>query len=97
MQMASRSAICIWCRDRKSTRLNSSHVSISYAAFCLKKKNTSPHTQSHTSDLNHLITSKCVENLPLHDLQTLNIINMTRAAVFVSYGASATATQNYRL
>src|SRR5699024_11876591 len=27
-------------RDRKSTRLNSSHVSISYAVFCLKKKNS---------------------------------------------------------
>src|SRR5699024_12358663 len=27
--------------DRKSTRLNSSHVSISYAVFCLKKKNIS--------------------------------------------------------
>src|SRR5689334_24306709 len=26
-------------RDRKSTRLNSSHSSISYAVFCLKKKN----------------------------------------------------------
>src|SRR3712207_8263875 len=28
-------------RDRKSTRLNSSHANISYAVFCLKKKNTS--------------------------------------------------------
>src|SRR5207249_8081752 len=28
-------------RDRKSTRLNSSHVSISYAVFCLKKKTKS--------------------------------------------------------
>src|SRR5699024_12280086 len=27
-------------RDRKSTRLNSSHVSMSYAVFCLKKKKT---------------------------------------------------------
>src|SRR3989442_3819419 len=27
-------------RDRKSTRLNSSHVRISYAVFCLTKKNT---------------------------------------------------------
>src|SRR5439155_4307446 len=27
--------------DRKSTRLNSSHVAISYAVFCLKKKNPS--------------------------------------------------------
>src|SRR5690606_42153215 len=26
-------------KDRKSTRLNSSHVKISYAVFCLKKKN----------------------------------------------------------
>src|SRR5690554_7441002 len=32
-------------QDRKSTRLNSSHVRISYAVFCLKKKkkNTTPH------------------------------------------------------
>src|SRR2546430_6281135 len=28
------------CRDRKSTRLNSSHSQISYAVFCLKNKNT---------------------------------------------------------
>src|SRR5690242_21311542 len=27
-----------WTPDRKSTRLNSSHMSISYAVFCLKKK-----------------------------------------------------------
>src|SRR5690625_5923943 len=31
--------------DRKSTRLNSSHVAISYAVFCLKKKN------QHTKDV----------------------------------------------
>src|SRR3712207_7130536 len=29
-------------RDRKSTRLNSSHANISYAVFCLKKKNRVP-------------------------------------------------------
>src|SRR5699024_11782076 len=29
--------------DRKSTRLNSSHVSISYAVFCLKKNNSTNH------------------------------------------------------
>src|SRR5437773_7627733 len=28
----------ITCSDRKSTRLNSSHITISYAVFCLKKK-----------------------------------------------------------
>src|SRR5256884_4073296 len=30
---------CTGARDRKSTRLNSSHGYISYAVFCLKKKN----------------------------------------------------------
>src|SRR3712207_8172710 len=30
-------------RDRKSTRLNSSHANISYAVFCLKKKTQPPH------------------------------------------------------
>src|SRR3712207_8273931 len=31
-------------RDRKSTRLNSSHANISYVVFCLKKQNTIPLT-----------------------------------------------------
>src|SRR5688572_30984843 len=37
-------------RDRKSTRLNSSHSQISYAVFCLKKKKTHHH---HDRDRNH--------------------------------------------
>src|SRR2546430_7317408 len=32
--------LAVIVRDRKSTRLNSSHSQISYAVFCLKKKNT---------------------------------------------------------
>src|SRR5207249_10067711 len=36
-------------RDRKSTRLNSSHVSISYAVFCLKKKKKHKQDNSHTT------------------------------------------------
>src|SRR6266700_7360547 len=32
------STMSVRIRDRKSTRLNSSHVKISYAVFCLKKK-----------------------------------------------------------
>src|SRR3712207_7292195 len=37
-------------RDRKSTRLNSSHANISYAVFCLKKKNKTPkHTNNKHS------------------------------------------------
>src|SRR5690348_18139527 len=41
-------------RDRKSTRLNSSHPSISYAVFCLKKKkkkNSNTHTITHQNDM----------------------------------------------
>src|SRR5256885_17235019 len=36
--------VAVECQDRKSTRLNSSHLVISYAVFCLKKKNTSYHS-----------------------------------------------------
>src|SRR5438309_7290297 len=36
--------------DRKSTRLNSSHSSISYAVFCLKKKKTQMQKQHFTID-----------------------------------------------
>src|SRR3712207_7739500 len=34
-------------RDRKSTRLNSSHANISYAVFCLKKKKQRRHVRQH--------------------------------------------------
>src|SRR3989442_6718426 len=36
--------------DRKSTRLNSSHVRISYAVFCLKKKKHEYSAKYHVSD-----------------------------------------------
>src|SRR5690606_42003645 len=37
-------ALPVDAQDRKSTRLNSSHVKISYAVFCLKKKNRITHS-----------------------------------------------------
>src|SRR5437773_5584312 len=49
--------------DRKSTRLNSSHITISYAVFCLKKKkkkktNLYPKQHTHkTSQNKHLLTN----------------------------------------
>src|SRR5258707_3329390 len=36
-------------QDRKSTRLNSSHANISYAVFCLKKKNKNERNTIHTT------------------------------------------------
>src|SRR5947199_3729655 len=50
--------------DRKSTRLNSSHLGISYAVFCLKKKKKVKF-HSHHSDVNKL----CVYSA-LHRLHT---------------------------
>src|SRR5258708_19372204 len=46
--------ICTSTRDRKSTRLNSSHQIISYAVFCLKKKKeclTHPHLDIRGPDV----------------------------------------------
>src|SRR5436309_6155896 len=47
--------------DRKSTRLNSSHVKISYAVFCLKKKiiqtTPPPHHGAVTRHLTHIVHS----------------------------------------
>src|SRR3712207_8285592 len=42
---SSSDAWTIWEADRKSTRLNSSHANISYAVFCLKKKQTPVYEQ----------------------------------------------------
>src|SRR5699024_8860463 len=52
-------------RDRKSTRLNSSHVSISYAVFCLKKKNEHYAIQFHACYTHPLCT--VIYTLSLHD------------------------------
>src|SRR5687768_18283289 len=42
-------------RDRKSTRLNSSHGYISYAVFCLKKKNTKTTIIAKTHNTSHIL------------------------------------------
>src|SRR2546427_3835390 len=51
-------------RDRKSTRLNSSHDQISYAVFCLKKKKNNQHgTHLHP----HLVLTCAAQVLRLQD------------------------------
>src|SRR5256885_6789085 len=54
-------AIMLANRDRKSTRLNSSHLVISYAVFCLKKKKK---TNIHLKDLFFIL--KYVPNNLIH-------------------------------
>src|SRR5437660_6949269 len=52
--------------DRKSTRLNSSHVAISYAVFCLKKKKTDKVISSRSSMMFSAITSCWWKHDPSH-------------------------------
>src|SRR2546429_3161389 len=57
-------------RDRKSTRLNSSHGYISYAVFCLKKKNTTP-SKTHSTyitTITHTITNSPHQLILLHTI-----------------------------
>src|SRR5947209_13327532 len=42
-------------KDRKSTRLNSSHANISYAVFCLKKKKQKPKVCDYLIRLNYVM------------------------------------------
>src|SRR5688572_31253813 len=46
-------------RDRKSTRLNSSHSQISYAVFCLKKKNYIHNPHVYGGQCNKIMTAGC--------------------------------------
>src|SRR5437773_7367566 len=45
---AARSTAPEFAQDRKSTRLNSSHITISYAVFCLKKKTNNSIKNNHS-------------------------------------------------
>src|SRR5256885_10255162 len=45
-------------RDRKSTRLNSSHLVISYAVFCLKKKKKDQHHPEYSTRKYHVACSR---------------------------------------
>src|SRR5690606_41895235 len=53
------------CRDRKSTRLNSSHVKISYAVLCLKK--TTERHRRPNGDTDPPIDEQPIEQQQLHD------------------------------
>src|SRR5579871_6957231 len=49
-------------QDRKSTRLSSSHVEISYAVFCLKKKKKSEEPNSHQHEYQPTRKQKSINN-----------------------------------
>src|SRR5256885_5405201 len=49
-------------RDRKSTRLNSSHLVISYAVFCLKKKKNKHYTVHSEDTLDRIMLVVCLQH-----------------------------------
>src|SRR5256884_442049 len=67
-------------RDRKSTRLNSSHGYISYAVFCLKKKKKEDNTRRK-----HRQLGKMIHKSPAHSLSdsqtTLQTLSTVQAAL----------------
>src|SRR5438034_3351949 len=54
-------------RDRKSTRLNSSHTVISYAVFCLKKKKQRKSENPYDTNPKKAKITKAAENLQLRN------------------------------
>src|SRR5437868_9820647 len=73
-------------RDRKSTRLNSSHVSISYAVFCLKKKKHTSMPITHVIHLQKVTTKYSLLTLFIKlDVFFLLLMNiMTNSLLFTS-------------
>src|SRR5256885_5082011 len=75
--------------DRKSTRLNSSHLVISYAVFCLKKKKTS--TLTRTVVLDNLPTDYCTNPLisgpRIHWYNTFPQFSFTSVYILVAVAA----------
>src|SRR5256885_8699547 len=66
--------------DRKSTRLNSSHLVISYAVFCLKKKKKNPHTRHVSSGLG---TREDYSNFRRQYVRPLSIPHTVHATIHV--------------
>src|SRR3989337_2607344 len=72
-------------RDRKSTRLNSSHGSISYAVFCLKKNNNKLKSRQHI----HCRLLFADKNRASHDSSSIGVLvrrqRTTSVIVFVFF------------
>src|SRR5256885_5688630 len=81
-------------RDRKSTRLNSSHLVISYAVFCLKKKTDVTGSAFYVSTSNAYIqtTSNITDSIITTHMNSCNVMsrftNPPSDDVFIGYNDS---------
>src|SRR5260221_3736971 len=61
----------LWAvKDRKSTRLNSSHTVISYAVFCLKKEKDTYELQPHSDDVYFVLVVKNIRKRQLYTVRS---------------------------
>src|SRR3712207_8528372 len=82
-------------RDRKSTRLNSSHANISYAVFCLKK-NTTIKVRHSVRILRPPAASLHLSTPPLSSDRPLSMLSMTSSPCsFILNVALSLNTQTY--
>src|SRR3712207_7066770 len=75
---------CIGGKDRKSTRLNSSHANISYAVFCLKKTKTLFLVQPANLLFSFQHSFQFLALLPLSSLPLLHFALLTLAWMHLS-------------
>src|SRR5690625_6157571 len=73
--------------DRKSTRLNSSHVAISYAVFCLKKKKTPSLNAFYKEDIFQGVAKRTVR-----DESVIEAANTCTKATSIEYVAMHAVT-----
>src|SRR5690242_20764904 len=69
--------------DRKSTRLNSSHMSISYAVFCLKKKNVQFVEVDPPRRLVHRDVADFIAGVDAYDVETIVALDETEGGTHV--------------
>src|SRR5947209_4239658 len=78
--------------DRKSTRLNSSHANISYAVFCLKKKNMPTRTSATLRSFNRHSEVKNVNNIRMTLVRASADVTGTRECLATGVIASGSTT-----
>src|SRR5262245_62761405 len=91
-----------WCRpeagawacrgwaDRKSTRLNSSHLGISYAVFCLKKKTKKKQNQTHTKTTTQKQKHKTTIKINIPGMAQTNYTPVVEAKIALTIATAIT-------
>src|SRR6266571_3600299 len=83
--------------DRKSTRLNSSHMSISYAVFCLKKKKIQISSRSVKYDFKTINAAQGISECGMFSAHQYGIVDDNAFAYFFFFFNDTATTEIYTL